>query len=194
MLANLENYTIILASQSPRRKQLLQNLGLSFWIKTKPGISEDFPDDMTPEAVAQYLAEVKAGAFPEYHKEGYLLITADTVVCKNQKILNKPADYDEAYQMLSELSASKHYVITGVTVTTAHTQESFASTTSVVFARLEHSEIDYYITRFQPYDKAGAYGIQEWIGYMGVKSIEGSYFNVMGLPVQELYHVLKQIR
>lgn len=191
MLEQLTRYQVILASQSPRRQELLKDLGIDFKVQTKKGIQETYPEHLTEKAIATYLSELKANAYPEFHKPGYLLITADTIVYHNNQVLNKPGTYKEAFQMLSALSGSRHQVITGVTITTAQQQQSFASTTSVHFNRLDKAEIDHYITHFQPYDKAGGYGIQEWIGYIGVKNIEGSYFNVMGLPVQELYQVLK---
>jgi len=191
MLKHLEAYTLILASQSPRRQQLLRHMGLNFRVQTKDGIPEDFPEQMPAEEVASYLSVQKARAYPELMQPGHLLITADTVVANQNRILNKPGSYREAFDMLAALSGSSHLVMTGVTLSTHQKRHSFTSTTKVFFETLDDAEIDYYIRHYKPYDKAGAYGIQEWIGYIGVRRIEGSYFNVMGLPMQELYQALK---
>jgi septum formation protein len=181
---------IILASGSPRRKLLLEQTGLKFTI-LKGDVNEDFPKGLEAEKVATYLSEKKAGHFTYALKDNdTLIITADTLVVLEGIILGKPSDYDDACSMLSKLSGQRHEVITGVTLMSLQKMHSFISTTNVFFKELTKKEIDYYVTHFRPYDKAGAYGIQEWIGHIGVERIEGSYFNVMGLPVQKLYHEL----
>jgi len=184
-------YKILLASQSPRRKELLAGLDVAFTTFVKKGIDEDYPDDMPAHEVAAYLSQKKAEAYQQDISEGVLIITADTVVIQGNRILEKPKDKDEAKEMISHLSGHSHQVITGVTLTTKEKKHTFSSLTEVRFATLTEDEIDYYIEKYEPYDKAGAYGIQEWIGYIGVEHIEGSYFNVMGLPVQQLYTALK---
>lgn len=187
----LENYDVVLASKSPRRQQLLSDLGIKFRVELIEGIPENYPDSMPADEVAQFLALQKAKPYSLKLKE--LLITADTIVVLNGQVLGKPADADEAHRMLRALSGKVHHVITGVCVTTAQQQESFADVTEVEFAQLTDDEIDYYIRHYNPLDKAGAYGIQEWIGYMGVKRINGCFYNVMGLPVPRLYALLKQL-
>lgn len=191
MLDHLKNYQVILASQSPRRRELLQNLGIDFQVHTQSGIDEDYPPNLSHKDIALYLAAHKANAYTEFHVPGFILITADTIVCQGDKVLNKPRNYQDAFAMLSALAQNTHQVITGMAVTIAGKMHQLASSTTVHFNSLEKAEIDYYIKTYQPYDKAGAYGIQEWMGYVGVDKIEGSYFNVMGLPVQELYQLLK---
>ena len=181
---------IILASGSPRRKLLLEQTGLKFTI-LKGDVNEEFPDGLEAEKVATYLSEKKADHFSyALTDDDTLIITADTLVVLEGAILGKPTDYDEACSMLSTLSGQMHEVITGVTLMSRQKMHSFISTTNVFFKELTKEEIDFYVTHFRPYDKAGAYGIQEWIGHIGVERIEGSYFNVMGLPVQRLYHEL----
>ena len=187
MLKNLETKTVILASQSPRRQELLSDLGISFEVKTKP-TEEDFPSEMDTHDIAEYLAIKKASAFKP--KENEILITADTVVIHNNKVLNKPKDAEEAKKMLNKLSNSSHEVITGVCVYHKNQQHSFSELTKVTFKTISENEIDYYINNFNPSDKAGAYGIQDWIGKIGIKSIEGCYYNVMGLPLHSLYSYL----
>lgn len=182
---------LLLASNSPRRKELLARLGLTFEVKVKE-VHEDFPEHLQREEVAEYLASHKAEAYRE-ELQDEALITADTIVCLGDRILNKPADYAEAFAMLQALSGNKHEVITGVCVLTKDQKAVFHDTTSVYFKTLSEVEIDYYITHYKPYDKAGAYGIQEWIGMIGIERIEGSYFNVVGLPVQKLYIQLKAL-
>jgi len=182
----LPDYNIILASKSPRRQELLASLGIQFSVKTKE-VDEVYPQELAKEEVAVYLAELKAKAFQNDLNENDLLITADTIVCLAQEILGKPADYKGAYAMLEKLSGRHHEVITGVCLTTLNKSVSFFAQTDVQFKTLTHDEIDYYIREFSPYDKAGSYGIQEWIGAIGITNINGSFYNVMGVPVQKLY-------
>ena len=182
---------LLLASNSPRRKELLAGLGLSFNTKVKE-VQEDFPDYLKRAEVAEYLAAHKADAYLE-DLQDEVLITADTIVCLEDRVLNKPASYEEAFEMLQTLSGKRHEVITGVCVLMKEKKIVFHDTTLVYFKELTAAEIDYYIRQYKPYDKAGAYGIQEWIGMVGIERIEGSYFNVVGLPVQKLYMHLKAI-
>ncbi|QZE12897.1 Maf family nucleotide pyrophosphatase [Halosquirtibacter laminarini] len=191
ILENLKGYNVILASKSPRRQELLKGLNIDFTTQTKE-VEEIFPSSLKPEEVAGYLSELKANAFDEI-QENDLVITSDTVVINNGEVLGKPQDREEAYQMIQGLSGRSHQVITGVTIKRKDLIHTFSSTTEVTFCELTEGEIDFYIDQYKPYDKAGAYGIQEWIGYIGIKEIKGSYFNVMGLPVQLLYQALKQI-
>ena len=185
------NYKIILASNSPRRKELLKGLDLDFEVRIIPDIDESYPPDLPPEEIPCYIARKKAAAYSVSMQANELIITADTVVVLDGDIIEKPADKSDAIRMLKRLSGRKHQVITAVTLTTMDRQHSFSVTSSVDFALLTAEEINYYLDRYQPYDKAGAYGIQEWIGYVGVSSIEGSFYNVMGLPIQRLYQELK---
>lgn len=182
---------IILASKSPRRQQLLKDLGLEFTIITKE-VDEVYPLHLKKEEVALFLSKLKADAFQPDLKENQLVITSDTIVCLDDKIIGKPKDRDDAFNMLSDLSGKMHEVITAVTLTSLEKQVSFFVVTEVYFKRLTNFEIDYYINNYQPFDKAGSYGIQEWIGYIGIEKIVGSYFNVMGLPVKELYDELEK--
>ena len=186
-------YTILLASNSPRRQELLADLDIEFSTFVKKDIDESFPSDMDAQKVAAFLSKKKAEAYREDIKDGFLIITADTVVIQDDIILGKPENKEEAVAMIKALSGKKHKVITGVSLTTKAKQHTFSSTTEVTFASLSDEEINYYIDKYKPYDKAGAYGIQEWIGYIGVQHISGSYFNVMGLPVQQLYTTLKEM-
>ena len=181
-------YKIILASKSPRRRELLAGLGLDFEVKVIPGIDESYPHDLPAVEVPQYIAHKKATAYRV--ENGDLVITADTLVIVGNEILGKPKDAADARRMLRLISGRKHQVVTGVCLMSADCHRSFAVTTDVAFKTLTDDEIDYYISRFKPFDKAGAYGIQEWIGYIGVTSIHGSYYNVMGLPVQRIYQEL----
>lgn len=190
-LENLQKYEIILASQSPRRQQLLSDLGLQFTVRSM-NVDETFPPGLGMTEVPVYLAELKATAFLPQLKENQLVITADTIVWLDGRVMNKPADYNEAYGMLADLSGKKHQVITGVCLLSSEKQISFYVSTDVWFKHLSDEEIRYYLDHYRPYDKAGAYGIQEWIGYVGIHHIEGSFFNVMGLPVQSLYEHLKE--
>ena len=187
----LENYNLILASASPRRRQLLADCGIQFTLAEKFECDETFPATMPCCEVAQHISALKSNAYPNPLSEKEILLTADTVVIAENKILGKPADRAEAVEMLTLLSGRKHTVITGVTIRTATHTHSFSVESSVYFRALTSEEMDYYIDTYKPFDKAGAYGIQEWIGYIGVSSVEGSYFNVMGLPTQKLYQVLK---
>lgn len=187
----LPPFQYILASNSPRRKELLQGLGIDFEVRVKPSINEDYPDGLSVEQIPQFIAVEKASAYKEAIGENELVITADTVVVVDNQILGKPTDVVEAYRMLNMLSGRTHQVITGVCLTTKQRQRQFAVTTEVAFKQLSDDEIAFYIDMFKPFDKAGAYGIQEWIGFIGVKEIIGSYFNVMGLPVQRIYDELR---
>ena len=183
----LENYNFILASASPRRRQLLADCGISFTLADKFECDESFPTTMPCCEVAQYISVLKSNAYPNPLSEKDILLTADTVVVAENSILGKPADRAEAIEMLTLLSGRKHTVITGVTIRTVSRICSFSVESSVYFRKLTAEEIDYYIDTYKPFDKAGAYGIQEWIGYVAIEGIEGSFFNVMGLPVQRLY-------
>jgi len=182
---------IILASASPRRKELLAGLDLDFEVKVVKGVSESYPKTLRAEEVPQYISQEKAAAYQVADDE--LLLTADTVVIVDNTILGKPHDADDARRMLRLISGRTHQVVTGVTLTTAKAQKTFGVSTDVTFRQLTDDEIDYYIAHYRPFDKAGAYGIQEWIGYVGVTSIHGSYYNVMGLPVQRIYQEIMEI-
>ena len=184
------DYEIILASKSPRRQQLLIDLGLKFSVQSMD-ISEDFPEGLGMTEIPVYLAELKAEAFRPLLKNNQLVITADTIVWLDGKVLNKPTDYADGFRMLRDLSGNKHQVVTGVCLLSTEKKVSFYATTDVWFKELSDEEINYYLENYKPYDKAGAYGIQEWIGYIGINHIEGSFFNVMGLPIQILYEHLK---
>lgn len=187
---SFSKYNIILASNSPRRKELLSGLDLDYEIVILPDLDESYPDTIKGENIAQYLAEKKAKAYNVV--DNTLLITADTIVLLGDKVLGKPKDCDEAKCMLSELSGKTHIVVTGVCITTKEKSHSFVVTSEVRFAQLTEVEINYYVDKYKPLDKAGAYGVQEWIGYIAVEYISGSYFNIMGLPVQKLYQELKK--
>jgi septum formation protein len=189
-LENLQKYEIILASQSPRRQQLLKDLGLDFKVQSMD-VDESFPNNLQMEEIPVFLAELKASAFSPQLKNNQLVITADTIVWLDGYVMNKPADYQDAWRMLSNLSGKKHQVVTGVCLLTSEKKVTFFVSTDVWFKELEDKEISYYLDHYRPYDKAGAYGIQEWIGYIGIHHIEGSFFNVMGLPIQTLYEHLK---
>lgn len=182
---------ILLASNSPRRRELLSGLGVKYEVRLMDGIDESYPDGLSGEEIPQYIARAKAAAYTLAADE--LLITADTIVYLDGQVLGKPKDEEEARHMLRSLSGRTHQVITGVALTTTESQRCFASVSHVTFASLTDEEIDYYVRNYRPMDKAGAYGIQEWIGYVGVERLEGSYFNVMGLPVQRLYTELKSL-
>lgn len=186
----LSKYEIILASKSPRRQQLLSDLGLKFSVQSID-IPEEFPEGLGMTEVPVYLAELKAFAFLPQLKSNQLIITADTIVWLDGQVLNKPTDYADGFRMLKDLSGKKHQVLTGVCLLSTQKKVSFFVSTDVWFKQLSDEEIQYYLENFRPYDKAGAYGIQEWIGYIGIHRIEGSFFNVMGLPVQSLYEHLK---
>ena len=191
MLENLKQYQIVLASKSPRRQELLHGMGVDFTVLTKE-TPETFPPDMPLDEVPKHLSLQKSLAFSDDElPTGYLLVTADTVVISEGEILGKPKDAADAFRMLEQLSDRVHHVVTGVTVRTVEKTESFSAISQVTFAPLEKDEIDYYIAHCQPFDKAGAYGIQEWIGYVGISGLEGSFYNVMGLPTRRLYQCLK---
>jgi septum formation protein len=183
-------FQIILASKSPRRQELLNDLGLKFSVQSID-IPEVFPESLGMTEVPVYLAELKAEAFLPTLKDNQLVITADTIVWLDGQVLNKPTDYADGFRMLKSLSGKKHQVITGVCLLSTEKKVSFYACTDVWFKELSDEEIRYYLENYRPYDKAGAYGIQEWIGYIGIQRIDGSFFNVMGLPVQSLYEHLK---
>lgn len=187
MLDNLNKYHIVLASNSPRRRELLSGLGINFEVRVLPDIAETYPDTLPAEQIAQYIAREKADAYRKLIKGDELVITADTIVVSDGEIMGKPRDAADACRMLRKLSGATHQVITGVCLTTTGKQRLFAVTTHVTFKSLSDEEIRYYVDHYHPFDKAGAYGIQEWIGYIGVTGLDGSYFNVMGLPVQRIY-------
>ena len=193
MLDNLKKYKVVLASNSPRRKELLGGLGIGYEVKTMPDIDESYPDGLSMEEVPVYIARSKADAYRPLMEPDELIITADTIVWLDGVVMGKPKDEEEACDMLRRLSGQTHQVVTGVCLTTIDRQQSFATVTDVTFDRLTEEEITHYVSRYQPMDKAGAYGIQEWIGYVGVRSIKGSYFNVVGLPIQRLYQELKRL-
>lgn len=184
-------YNYILASKSPRRHELLKTLGIDFQVKLKE-VEEIFPEGLSKEEIPVYLVELKAKPFLEELGNNDMLITADTIVWFNGQVLGKPENHDKAKAMLEMLSGNEHQVISGVCLTTAKKQKSFFALSNVWFKRLSNAEIEYYITNFKPFDKAGAYGIQEWIGTIGVAHIEGSFYNVMGLPVQRLYEEIRK--
>ena len=188
----VEGYKVILASNSPRRKELLGGLGIDFEVRTLSDIDESYPDTLQGEDIPMFISAKKAEAYKQGMADDEMIITADTIVYDNGHVLGKPKDRGEAIQMLRELSGHAHEVITGVSIVTQEKAVQFASTSKVTFAALTDEEITYYVDHYKPFDKAGAYGIQEWIGYVAVTRIEGSYFNVMGLPIQRLYTELKQ--
>jgi septum formation protein len=192
MLENITGYQIILASNSPRRRELMSGLDISFEIKTLPDIDESYPDTLQKEEIPLYLAKLKADAYKTLIQDNTLLITADTIVWLDGKVYGKPEDETEAKNMLKKLSGQTHEVFTGVCLTTQEKQQSFFAVSKVRFSVLSETEIDYYVKKYKPFDKAGAYGVQEWIGYVGVEHIEGSFYNVMGLPVRLLYKYLKE--
>jgi len=187
--ADLNKFRIILASGSPRRRQLLEELGLKFEVITRD-YPETFPGYLKEAEIAEYLAREKSGLFKNDVSDNEIIITADTIVWSNNRVLGKPSGKDEAIEMIGILSANTHEVITGVTLLSSFRERTFSDTTKVTFDTLTPEEIAYYIENFKPYDKAGAYGIQEWIGLVGCSRIEGSFFNVVGLPVQKLYREL----
>ncbi len=194
MLDNLKKYHIILASNSPRRKELLSGLGLDYEVRTLPDVSEAYPDSLSGGDIPLYISKEKADAYVAMLRQDELMITADTIVWLHGRVLGKPADEAAAADMLRQLSGQTHEVFTGVTLTTVAWQRSFFVGTEVTFCDLSDEEIDFYVRRFRPLDKAGAYGVQEWIGYIGVQDIRGSYYNIMGLPVQRLYRELLKVR
>lgn len=183
---------LVLASNSPRRRELLAGLGYPYEVRVLKGIDESYPETLRCSEVAAHISRKKAEAYRTTMAEDEIIITADTIVCLDDKVLGKPSDEAEAMEMLHSLSGRTHQVYTGVTIVAADGDTTFVSRTDVTFAALTDEEIQHYVTHYRPMDKAGAYGIQEWIGYIGVEHIEGSYFNVMGLPVQRLYTELKK--
>lgn len=193
MLENISKYNIILASNSPRRRELLSGLGINYEVRIIKDIDESFPETLKGEDIPVYISKAKAEAYLPTLKDNEMVITADTIVYTNGKVLGKPVDKDDAFAMLKNLSGNSHQVITGVCISTKSFQKTFSTVTDVTFDSLTDEEINFYIEKYKPYDKAGAYGIQEWIGFIGVSSINGSYFNVMGLPVQRLYKELKAL-
>lgn len=190
MLDNLNKYRVILASNSPRRKELLSGLGVDYEVRTLPDVDESYPAGLQGGDIPLYIAREKAEAYRPMLQPDELMITADTIVWLDGKVLGKPGDKDEALQMLRSLSGHTHEVFTGVCITTKEWQRSFTARTEVRFSPLSEDEITYYVDKYLPMDKAGAYGVQEWIGYVGVEYISGSYYNIMGLPVQRLYREL----
>ena len=180
---------IILASASPRRQQLLKELGIDFTVEVKP-VDETAPKELKAQQIPLYLSQLKAAEFKNTIDDNTVVITADTIVWINEKEIGKPKDYADAVNMLKTLSGNMHEVFTGVTLTSRNKSHSFFVTTKVFFKPLTENEITYYLDNFKPFDKAGSYGIQEWLGYIGIEKIEGSYFNVMGLPLKELYEEL----
>ena len=187
MLEYLNKFLIFVASSSPLRRVLLVVLGLDFEVRVLPDIEEDYPAQLPVQQIAEYIACEKAAAYRQLMAPDDLIITADTIVVAEGEVMGKPTDADDARRMLRKLSGCAHQVITGVCLTTVGRQRHFSVITDVTFKALTDAEIDYYVANYRPFDKAGAYGIQEWIGYIGVTGLNGSYFNVMGLPVQRIY-------
>lgn len=187
----VEGYKVILASNSPRRKELLGGLGIPFEVRTLQDIDESYPDSLLGEEIPMFISGKKAEAYKQKMADDEMIITADTIVYDHGQVLGKPKDREEAICMLRQLSGHAHEVITGVSIVTKEKTRQFASTSKVYFDTLADDEIIYYVDNYHPFDKAGAYGVQEWIGYVAVTRIEGSYFNVMGLPIQRLYTELK---
>lgn len=191
MLENLNKYEIVLASNSPRRKELLQRMVVNFKVRTLFGIDESYPDSLRGEDIVCYISRNKAKAYQSSMAPNELLITADTIVYVDGEVMGKPKNAEQAKEMLHKLSGKTHQVITGVTIVTAKRTENFGVTSQVKFTNITDEEINFYVDNYLPFDKAGAYGIQEWIGIVAVEEIKGSYFNVVGLPVQRLYQKLK---
>ena len=193
MLDNLEKYKVILASGSPRRRELMAGLGVNYEVRILPDVDESYPDTLQGEEIPLYIAKEKADAYIPMMQLDELIITADTIVWLDGKVLGKPRDREDALQMLRTMSGRTHEVFTGVCITTTDWQRSFTAQTEVRFATLSEDEIIYYVDNFKPMDKAGAYGVQEWNGFIGVENISGSYYNIMGLPVQRLYRELLKV-
>ena len=193
MLDNLEKYKVILASGSPRRRELMAGLGVNYEVRILPDVDESYPDTLQGEEIPLYIAKEKADAYIPMMQPDELIITADTIVWLDGKVLGKPRDREDALQMLRTMSGRTHKVFTGVCITTTDWQRSFTAQTEVRFATLSEDEIIYYVDNFKPMDKAGASGVQEWIGFIGVENISGSYYNIMGLPVQKLYRELLKV-
>lgn len=193
MLDNIKKYRIVLASASPRRKELMQGLDVEFEVRSLPDVDESFPPELQGGDIPLHIAKKKADAYRPQMAADELVITADTIVWLDGTALGKPADEADAWRMLRNMSGKTHSVFTGVAITTKNEQRCFVAQSDVTFANLADDEIEYYIAKYKPMDKAGSYGAQEWIGYIGMQNIVGSYFNVMGLPVQRLYAELKLI-
>ena len=193
MLENLNKYKIILASASPRRRELLGGVDVDFEVRVLPDVDESFPESLQGGEIPLHISRKKADAYRAVMGDDELVITADTIVWLDGHALGKPVDEADARRMIRDMSGKTHSVFTGVTITTKDVQRSFVAQSDVTFASLTDDEIEYYVAKYRPMDKAGAYGVQEWIGYIGIANINGSYFNVMGLPVQRLYSELKQI-
>lgn len=191
MFENLKKYRILLASKSPRRKELLSELGFDFEIATVENVDETYPNTLPVLEIAQYISNKKANSYSKLLKNNELIITADTLVVCDNEVLGKPKNTNDAVEMLMKLSEKTHLVVTGVTILTKDKNCSFSVQTEVEFSKIDKSEAEYYVAKYSPMDKAGAYGIQEWIGCIAVKSIKGSFYNVMGLPVHRLYQELK---
>jgi septum formation protein len=189
-LERINQFDLILASKSPRRQFLLRELGLKFRVVANNDVKESYPKYLQSEAIPLYLAKLKANSYASLLQEKTILITADTIVWLKNELIGKPIDAEDAKKMLNMLSGNMHYVYTGVSIKSLAKETLFTAESRVFFRRLTVAEIDYYVENYNPIDKAGAYGIQEWIGYIGIERIEGSYFNVMGLPVQKLYSSL----
>lgn len=192
LLDTIKDKNVILGSRSPRRAELLKGLGISFTQCTDMDNDESRPTDLSKNGVPSYISEKKSNAYPKELNENDILITADTIVWVEDEVLNKPKDRDDAIRMLNMLSGRMHEVITAVTLRSKDKMQTFLASSFVHFRPLEDEEIEYYVDNYKPYDKAGAYGIQEWLGFIAIERLEGSYFNVMGLPVQRLYVELKR--
>ncbi len=190
ILDKLSEYRILLISKSPRRQYLLKEMGLKFDVVLAPEIKEEYPANLACKEIPVYLAKLKAQSFTDSIDAKTIIIAADTIVCLNDKVLGKPANHDDAVSILKKLSGRRHQVITGICIRSSDKETAFCSVTDVYFKELTDAEIRYYIEKYKPFDKAGSYGIQEWIGYTGIERIDGSYFNVMGLPTDRLYKEL----
>lgn len=191
MLTNLKGKNVILASKSPRRQELLKGLDIEFKIRTMD-VEEIYPTDLPKEKVPEYLAELKAAAFDGELEDNDVLITSDTIVILGEQILEKPGSREEAIGMISQLAGNTHTVVTAVCITSNQKKVLFSNLTKVTFTPMSDEEIAYYIDQYQPFDKAGSYGCQEWLGYIGIEKLEGSFYSVMGLPLHQVYQALKQ--
>lgn len=187
----LQKYNVILASNSPRRKELLSGLEVDFEVKTIKGLEESYPSELKAGDIPLYLAKQKASAYVSLLTDNTMIITADTIVWLDGEVMGKPKSREEAIEMIGKLAGNTHQVYTGVCVKTKGKEVSFVDRSDVTFASLSQEEIEFYIDKYKPFDKAGSYGVQEWIGYVAVERIEGSFYNIMGLPVQKLYQYLK---
>ncbi len=192
MMNYFNNYNIILASQSPRRQELMRNMGFKIEVE-KTDVEEVYPPELQREEIAVYLSEIKAQSLAHTLEDKDILLTADTIVWKDNQVLHKPKNREEAIEMIRNLSDDTHWVYTGVTLIHKNKKISFFDVSKVVFLPLSDNEIEFYVDTYKPYDKAGAYGVQEWIGYIGIKNIEGSYYNIMGLPTHLVYKHIKEI-